>query len=199
MEKKTVTNTTAEAKRNIEEGSMRALVDVMPGMIEHSERRGQRELVESTLLPTDFSYSNKARDRAILESWGFKLGDVVEGDPMFMHVELPDGWTREGTDHAMHSSILDEKGRKRIAIFYKAASYDRSASASLCGRYTIDFEKVSEDVTMKDDVCKQTVIDSQTGEVLKVFTGAFGESRDAADAFLSKKIGDASNASLWDD
>jgi hypothetical protein len=37
----------------------------------------------------------------------------------------------------MHSDILDEQGRVRVAVFYKAAFYDRRANARLVPRYTV--------------------------------------------------------------
>jgi hypothetical protein len=50
---------------------------------------------------------------------------------MFRPATLPEGWRREGSDHAMWSHIVDDQGRKRASIFYKAAFYDRGAHMSL--------------------------------------------------------------------
>jgi hypothetical protein len=90
------------------------------GFIERQEADGQRQLVNSQVIPTD------APD-AELEALGFTLGPAVEGDPMFRQATLPDGWKREGSDHAMWSYIVDGLGRRRCSVFYKAAFYDRSA------------------------------------------------------------------------
>jgi hypothetical protein len=38
----------------------------------------------------------------------------------------------------MHSDLLDEHGRKRAGIFYKAAFYDRHAHMSMTPRYWIN-------------------------------------------------------------
>lgn len=38
----------------------------------------------------------------------------------------------------MHSDLLDNKGRRRGSIFYKAAFYDRRADFRLSKRYTFD-------------------------------------------------------------
>lgn len=103
-----------------------------PQRILDQEAQGQQSFVTSTTLPTEIT-TDKGQE--ILESCGVVFGDVVEGDPMFQHVTLPDGWTRAGTSHSMHSDVLDEKGRRRIGVFYKAAFYDRSAHMSLCRRY----------------------------------------------------------------
>jgi hypothetical protein len=86
------------------------------------EAQGQREVVNSTLIPTDMH--NPAED---FEALGFVLGEVKDDDPMWREATLPDGWAREGSSHSMWSYIIDERGFRRCAIFYKAAFYDRSA------------------------------------------------------------------------
>lgn len=93
--------------------------------IEASEQRGQDQLVNSEVIPTDGSTLDK--DRAALEELGFELGEPDKDDPLFREAKLPPGWKREGSDHAMWSYIADERGMRRIAIFYKAAFYDRGA------------------------------------------------------------------------
>lgn len=91
--------------------------------IERQERDGQRQLVNSDRLPTD-------RRGTPDEEWlalGFTFGDPDPQDDMFCPATLPPGWKREGSDHAMWSYLVDELGRRRVGIFYKAAFYDRSA------------------------------------------------------------------------
>ncbi len=95
--------------------------------IEDQERDGQKQLVNSDRLPTEISHGTQAD----FEALGFVFGDVDPDDPLFRQVTLPDGWVRRGSDHAMWSYIDDERGRERVAIFYKAAFYDRRASMSL--------------------------------------------------------------------
>jgi len=95
--------------------------------IEDQERQGQSQLVNSDRLPSDI------RDREAFEALGFTFDKPDADDPMFMPATLPAGWKREGSDHAMWSYIVDELGRQRVAIFYKAAFYDRSAFARLVG------------------------------------------------------------------
>jgi hypothetical protein len=94
--------------------------------IEEQEAAGQRQLVNSDRLPTDL-YS----PREDFEALGFTFADPDPSDPMFMPATLPDGWKREGSDHAMWSYLLDGLGRRRASIFYKAAFYDRKAHMSL--------------------------------------------------------------------
>lgn len=97
------------------------------GFIEAQEAAGQREIVHSDVLPTK---TNSCTD-ADLTALGFDLGDKVDGDPMFRYAKLPDGWSREGSEHAMWSYLLDTLGRRRCSIFYKAAFYDRDAFISV--------------------------------------------------------------------
>lgn len=98
-----------------------------PGMIEQQEKDGQRQLVNSDRLPVRFN-SGKQED---FEALGFTFGDPDPNDPLFRPATLPEGWKREGSDHAMWSHLLDQHGRKRVAIFFKAAWYDRDAFMSL--------------------------------------------------------------------
>lgn len=104
------------------------LLTAMPGDgsgIEAQEARGQKQLLESTVLPTRGS-----EDPTFVEL-GFVFGDPVKGDPLFREATLPAGWTKKGTDHSMWTTIEDERGIERVAIFYKAAFYDRSAHMNI--------------------------------------------------------------------
>lgn len=100
-----------------------------PGGIERQEAAGQASFVQSTTLPKDC-------DRNMLALAGVIFGD--DFDDLFVSVVLPDGWKKQATEHSMHSDLLDEKGRKRGSIFYKAAFYDRKAHMRMCSRYNID-------------------------------------------------------------
>jgi hypothetical protein len=131
-----VKNTTVEVRNDPLMGFMTA----MPGGIEASEKRGQLQFVESDILPThiqDFG-GEKGSSRKIMEGWGFQFGKPLGGDSIFQQAKLPEGWKKKGSDHDMWSYILDEKGRERCSVFYKAAFYDRSAHLSLCSRYRCD-------------------------------------------------------------
>jgi hypothetical protein len=99
-----------------------AMSDGPSGYIEGMERQGQQELLQSTTLPTDTG----GQDDELI-ALGFTFGEKVPGDDLFRQATLPGGWTREGSDHAMHSYILDQRGVKRASMFYKAAFYDRRA------------------------------------------------------------------------
>lgn len=95
------------------------------------EAAGQRQLVESDVLPTEIQGDRDGAIKQKLIELGFKFGDVVNGDPLFTQVELPAGWKKVGSDHDMWSYVHDEKGRQRISVFYKAAFYDRRAFMSV--------------------------------------------------------------------
>jgi hypothetical protein len=104
---------------------MGAMSDDPSGYIEGMEAAGQRQLVNSDRLPTD-----AGDDRAYL-ALGFTFGPADPQDRLFRTATLPTGWRRQGSDHSMWSHIVDEFGRERVSIFYKAAFYDRSAHMSL--------------------------------------------------------------------
>lgn len=95
--------------------------DGVGGYIEDMEAAGQTQLVNSDRLPTD------NQDREAMEALGFVFGETDPADPIFLSATLPDGWKRAASDHSMWSHIVDERGIRRVAIFYKAAFYDRSA------------------------------------------------------------------------
>lgn len=98
--------------------------------IEAQEAAGQREMVNSDVIPTDMRGEEDEFTKL-----GFVLGDILDGDPMFRHATLPPGWKREGSGHAMWSYLIDSDGFRRAEIFYKAAFYDRSAFIRLNSVY----------------------------------------------------------------
>jgi len=104
------------------------------GYIEGMESAGQAQLVNSDVLPAEASadYDSDTGDQwPKLEALGIVRGEPVSGDPLFIHATLPEGWKKEGSDHAMGSYLVDTRGVRRVSIFYKAAFYDRSAHISI--------------------------------------------------------------------
>ncbi|MFE3123715.1 hypothetical protein ACFXHD_09870 [Streptomyces hydrogenans] len=96
-------------------------------LIAAQEARGQQQLVNSDRLPT-----NLRDDRADYETLGFLFGTPDPNDPLFTPATIPDGWTRQAAeDTDMWSYIVDTLGRQRVAVFYKAAFYDRRADMHL--------------------------------------------------------------------
>jgi hypothetical protein len=95
--------------------------------IEEQERAGQTQLVSSDRLPTQLN----AGTDADFEALGFVFGEPDPADPLFRPAQVPDGWTKEGADHDMGSYVVDQHGRRRVTVFYKAAFYDRRAHMTL--------------------------------------------------------------------
>lgn len=118
-----------------------ALADAMGGktpdqIITAQEKQGQTDIVNSDVLPTDLNFDRDGSKRKAMEAMGIVFGDVVPNDPLFQYVTLPTGWKKQPTEHDMWSHVCDENGRERIAVFYKAAFYDRKAHmAPVCRFY----------------------------------------------------------------
>ncbi len=123
------TNTTTQAK---DDPLSTLFGPLMPGGIERQEVAGQSELVNSESLPTECS------DRTALEAAGVVFGEPYPDDKLFRPVTLPKGWKKQATDHAMHTNLVDDKGRVRASIFYKAAYYDRKADMYAVKRYSVN-------------------------------------------------------------
>lgn len=100
------------------------------GSIERSEAQGQQDMVASEDLPADMSPSREE----ITEHTGIQFHEDL--NELFVRVTLPEGWKKEATDHSMHSKLMDEQGRERAGIFYKAAFYDRRANVFFNRRYS---------------------------------------------------------------
>lgn len=125
-------------------GGLEILLDVVgSGMnpsaaIEAQEAREQSRMINRSQLPKDFKIWNdplfEGKSAQEIYAW---LGIEIEGeaDDLFFNAKLPAGWTIRPTDHSMWSDVLDEKGRKRLGIFYKGAFYDRKAHTNLVSRF----------------------------------------------------------------
>ena len=129
------------------------LLACLPGGIERQEADGQRTLVGRDMLPKEISGATREQLTAI----GFKFGNDV--DDLFVECELPKGWTKRATDHAMHSELLDDKGRRRAWIFYKAAFYDRVANMQMARRFSV---QVYKPVPNKPQCYQCVVLDGDT-------------------------------------
>lgn len=116
-------------------------------VIRAQERAGKAQLVHSDRLPTDLS----SDDQTDFEALGFTFGEPDLADPLFRPVTLPDGWSKTGSDHDMWSYVLDQHGRRRVAVFYKAAFYDRRAFMRLNTVYGYVSECVRQGVDIVTD------------------------------------------------
>jgi hypothetical protein len=122
--------TPAEIRAALSGNMENLLAAVTPGGIELQEKRGQIEQSFSNTLPLELQGG-----RANFEKLGFVFG-LEYG--LFVDAKFPDGWRKKPTDHAMWTEIVDEKGRKRGMIFYKAAFYDQRAHAFLESRFLVE-------------------------------------------------------------
>jgi hypothetical protein len=123
----TIENTQDPASRELTSLLLLATGDT-EAVIGAQEKAGQTQLVHSDCLPTELR-----SPREEFEALGFTFGAPDPHDPMFSPATLPDGWTKQGSDHDMWSYVVDERGRRRVGIFYKAAFYDRRADMHLIG------------------------------------------------------------------
>lgn len=106
-----------------------------PDVTEELEAAGQQALVESTVLPCEIQPlwildegrpQTPAEAEADIEALGIVLGAAV--DETFRNAVLPPGWAKlPAPDHSMWSYLVDEVGRRRVAVFFKAAPYDYRA------------------------------------------------------------------------
>jgi hypothetical protein len=110
------------------------LVAATPGGIERQEAQGQRSFNETDILPKEV----RGVTREQLIGLGFVFGE--DYDDIFVKAQLPPGWSKRATSHSMHTDLLDEKGRARGGVFYKAAFYDRHADMQLNQRFYVRTE-----------------------------------------------------------
>lgn len=127
-------NTKADAATQA--GGLLMLADMMfgaggsSGAILRQEAQGQADLVASESLPSQGSYD------PAWAAMGVTFGEPFPHDPLFRSATLPKGWAKRGTDHSMWSDLVDDRGRKRASVFYKAAFYDRSAHMRVAPRFS---------------------------------------------------------------
>lgn len=108
-----------------------------PGGIEQQEAAGQAAMAKAAdRLPLDINYPHGLTHEQVAAALGIQFGKTV--DRVFVEATLPDGWKIVPTLHALWSDLVDDKGRKRAAIFFKAAFYDYNAHISFECRYTVD-------------------------------------------------------------
>lgn len=137
-----------------------------PGAIEAQEARGQRELVKSSQVPRKCNYPHNMDVKKQYEELGFKNVIPTEGDDLFFQADLPEGWKLEALDHDMWNRLVDDKGRERASIFYKAAFYDRDSFINFNHRYNSVSEYAEKEEGDKYHPKFYCVKDNGTGEIL---------------------------------
>lgn len=98
----------------------------MDHMAAEDESNGQKQLVHSDRLPSRVLHGTDAD----FEAMGLSFGEPDPQDPLFRPASLPGGWSKQPTDHYMWSTIVDDEGRERGRVFYKADFWDRDAFMS---------------------------------------------------------------------
>lgn len=158
--------------------------------IEAQERRGQQELLRSEVLPAEALDGIEA-----FTVLGFTFGDLVPGDELFREATLPEGWRREGSDHSMHSYIVDTRGLRRVSVFYKAAFYDRKA---FMGIARVGADQASDwiygdepELVIRDDLTAGELADmlSTANEYITMATECpevYGDRRDRAEELANR-------------
>ena len=116
-----------------------AIIAATPGGIEAQEAQGQQAFVASCTLPIRCNHCERKQFLAMGIIYGGHLDDL------FVEVILPPGWQKIPTDHSMWSKLVDDQGRERASIFYKAAFYDRDAFISTTRRFSYRTEILDDD------------------------------------------------------
>ena len=152
----------------------RIQIAATPGGIEQQESAGQRELLERNILPRLI----RGGTREQLAQFGLRFGKDI--DDLFVECVLPLGWTKKAGEWDTHNDLLDEKGRVRAFIFFKAAFYDRQAHMSLRGRFKVDLYQAG-----RDDAHRIAAV-TDSGKVLLVLGEWRRSDPEASDAYLEQ-------------
>jgi len=172
------------------------------------EAAGQATFVNSTTLPKEgLTEPGIMATRKPFVPEGLTIKD--EHDDLFVNVELPAGWVKKANPgHSMWSSLLDEQGRCRAGIFYKAAFYDRNARISWDSRYNVRTRYLDDGDRVQIIVTDATVgTDTEAGEGAVLWESAIITDHDEetathkiAEAWLTERRPDWLNPALyWDD
>lgn len=127
------------------------LTAITPGGIEAQEAEGQIKFLESESLPVDGLKLHLYGDQ--LKALGFVFGKPFDNG-MFIETRLPPGWSKRATSSSYWTDLLDQHGRVRAGIFYKAAFYDRSSHIDL--RPAVISEMKLVEVSLKGRELKET-------------------------------------------
>lgn len=91
-----------------------------PGGIEAQERMGQKDVCRKTMIPKEMIPNRRA-----YEDMGIHIRN--DANDIFFSADYPKDWTIKPTNNPYYSLIIDNTGKERAQIFYKAAFYDKSA------------------------------------------------------------------------
>lgn len=149
--------------------------------IDNYNSRKQKDAVRNVLLPikTNGGFPDKCRFKGMTDDMEYeqrrqiseknnrdftreqyeKMGIIIleEYDDYLYRVQLPEGWKLVPTSHSMWNDVFDEKGRKRISYFHKAAFWDRDAFTNFLCRYGFKicpFDDYNSDATYEERMFK---------------------------------------------
>ena len=169
------------------------------------EAAGQAVFVNSTTLPKEgLTKPGLIGNFKPFVPEGLTIKD--EHDDLFMNVELPAGWVKKANPgHSMWSSLLDEQGRCRAGIFYKAAFYDRNARISWDSRYNVRTRYLDGGDQVQIIVTDATVgVDTEAKEGVVLWESAIIKGYDeqdaahkTAEAWLTERRPDWLNPALY--
>lgn len=91
--------------------------------VKYREAECTLSFFNSDCLPTEMEDNLKE----FLEAKGVKFLYEVENDPLFIYVELPEGWRRELTDNHLWIDLVDSESTVQAKIFFKGSFHDRKA------------------------------------------------------------------------
>lgn len=113
------------------------------------ERAGQAQVVVTGQLPARLQGGSQQD----FEALGFSFGDMNPGDPLFRSAALPPGWRKVPSDHDLYTYIIDQLGRRRVVVMYKAAFYDREAFMALVSlrEYVVGAARAGSQIVTDDD------------------------------------------------
>jgi hypothetical protein len=94
----------------------------------------QSSFINRSTLPTCVIENGNYCTTEILRAAGVKFLLTEEEHGLLQCVELPKGWTKQPTEDSRLSSLVDDKGRERASIFYKAR---REANMRLTTRFNV--------------------------------------------------------------
>lgn len=152
-----------------------------PGGIERQEAEGQQSMIAGSLLPIKINNDGLTWENLVAQ-WGVSF---TPADDLFYSVKLPAGWKVVPTKHSMNSLLVDERGRERAHVFYKAAFYDRHADLRLVNRYAVEFF-VERDADNQPITSGYRLIDRSTNSVIETIGTTAYDAWDASDKLSAK-------------
>ncbi len=163
--------------------------------LRNSVNAGQASFVESETLPVQMS----PESMAVLEKCGCEFLGPVKDDPHFQYVKMPPGWAKRSTDHALHSDLLDDKGRKRGDICYEEVYLNLSRRFSVRENYELRNEGtcVVEIFDLNVLIHATEAVKTPLDLPEHIF---FRRERERAEAWLAERYPDWQNpAAYWND